>query len=127
MPRKARIDPEPLESFEVEIDGEIIVCEVRDETCIIKTRGYVNREKFSKSLWAIMEKVVPYYLDQNGQKTPPPTRDYLSSATKFANQVVIWGLNQSGDTSELRKVYYPEVKKQLTVFVNAVKAKNESK
>lgn len=127
MPRSPRVDPPPLEEFEFYDDeGCLVEVEIRDETCVIKTRGYVNREKFSNKLWKIMEKVIPSYVDRNGKKTVPARRDYLSSATAFANQVVKWGLHCSGDTTELRKVYYPKVKKELAVFVNAVEAKNNS-
>jgi hypothetical protein len=100
MSRKPRVDPPPLERFEIEVNGEKIECEVRDETCIIKSAGYVNRELCSDRLWnSIMPKVLADYLDVNGRKNVSPSKDYLSSPTKFANQVVMWGAHFSGDLS----------------------------
>jgi len=67
MPRKPRVEPPPLERFEIEVDGEIIECEVRDGTCVINSRGYVNRELYSTRLWdKIMPKIVEDYFDLNG-------------------------------------------------------------
>ena len=127
MPRAPRVDPPPLwETEYIDDEGCTVIVEVRDETCVIKTRGYVNREKFSKKLWEIMEKIVPTYLNQNGRITPPTSRDILSSPTRFANHVVRLGLNNTGDLTDLRKVYYPEVKRQLTIFANAIEAKKNS-
>ena len=127
MPRKSRIDPPPLESFEIEVDGEKIVYEIRDETCIIKSAGYANRELCSDRLWnSIMPKVAADYLDVNGRKNVPPSKDYLASPTRFANQVAKWGAHFSGDLSSLRKDYYPKVLKQVQVFENAIKAKKQS-
>lgn len=125
MPRKPRVDPQPLERFEIEVNGEKIECEVRDETCIIKSRGYLNRESYSHFLWGcIMPRVVADYLDSNGRKNVPPSKDYLASPTRFANQVTIWGLNYSGELTSLRKDCYPDVLKQVQIFVNAIKEKN---
>ena len=71
MPRKPRVDPPALESFEIEVNGEKIECEIRDETCVIKSPGYANRELCSDRLWnSIMPKVVADYLDVNGRKNP---------------------------------------------------------
>ena len=98
MPRKPRVDPPPLDSFEMEVDGEKIVCEIRDETCNIKSRGYVNRQLYSGRLWgSIMPKVVNDYLSNSGRKNVPSSKDYLASPTKFAQQVTRWGLNSSGE------------------------------
>jgi hypothetical protein len=127
MPRKPRVDPPPLESFEIEVNGVKIECEIRDETCVIKSPGYANRELSSDRLWnSIMPKVVADYLDVNGRKNVPPSRDYLASPTKFANQVAKWGAHFSGDLSSLRKEYYPKVLKQVQIFENAIKAKKQS-
>lgn len=124
MPRKTRVDPPPLESFEIEVNGEKIECEVRDETCVIKSAGYANRELCSDRLWnSIMPKVVADYLDVNGRKNVPLSKDYLSSPTKFANQVMKWGVHFSGDLTSLRKDYYPKVLREVQIFENAIKAK----
>lgn len=127
MPRKPRIDPPPLETFEVDYEGEVVICEIRDETCVIKSAGHLNRELYSKRLWgSIMPRVAKDYLDVNGRKNVPPSKDYLSSPTKFANQMAQLGLNPTGDLTSLRKDYYPDVLKQVQVFENAIKAKKQS-
>ena len=127
MPRKPRVDPPPLESFEMEVDGEKIVCEIRDETCKIKSRGYVHRQLYSNRLWgSIMPKVVNDYLSISGRKNVPSSKDYLASPSKFAHQVTRWGLNPSGDLTSLRKDYYPRVLKEVQIFENAIKAKKET-
>jgi hypothetical protein len=127
MPRKPRVDPPPLEHFEIEVNGEKIECEIRDETCVIKSAGYINRELYSVRLWdSIMPRVAADYLDVNGRKSVPSSKDYLSSPTKFANQMTRLGLNPSGDLTSLRKDYYPDVLKQVQVFESAIKAKKQS-
>ena len=124
MTRKPRIDPFPLETFEITHNGEIIICEIRDETCIIKSPGYINRELYSTRLWgSIMPSVVKDYLNVNGRKIVPPSRDYLASPSKFAREMQRLGLNSSGDLTTLRKDYYPDVLKQVQAFENAIKAK----
>jgi hypothetical protein len=127
MPRKPRVDPPPLQRIEVEDADEILDVTVRDHTCIIKSAGYVNRELYSDRLWdVIMPRVVADYLDENGRKNIPPTKDYLSSPTKFANQVMKWGIHFSGDLTSLRKEYYSDVLKHVQIFENAIKAKKQS-
>ncbi len=122
MPRKTRIDPPPLKTFEIEVMGEVITYEIRDHTCIIKTPGYINRELYSVRLWdSIMQRVASDYLDESGRKNIPPSKDYLASPSKFANQMARLGLNFSGDLTSLRKDYYPDVLKQLQFFENAIK------
>lgn len=126
MPRKPRVDPPPLESFEIEVNGEKIECEIRDKTCVIKSAGYVNRELCSDRLWeSIMPKIVADYLNVNGRKNVPLSKDYLASATRFANQVAKWGEHFSGDLSSLRKDYYPKVLKELQIFENAINLKKQ--
>jgi len=116
-----------LERFEIVVNGEKIECEIRDETCVIKSAGYINRELYSVRLWdSIMPRVAADYLDVNGRKSVPSSKDYLSSPTKFANQMTRLGLNLSGDLTSLRKDYYPDVLKQVQVFENAIKAKKQS-
>lgn len=123
MPRKPRVDPPPLQSIEVVNAGEILDVEVRNHTCIIKSAGYVNREVYSSRLWdVIMPRVVADYLDENGRKNIPPTKDYLSSPTKFANQVMKWGIHFSGDLTSLRKNYHPRVVREVQYLENAIKA-----
>ena len=126
MPRKRRVDPAPLDKFEIEVNGEKFECEIRDETCVIRSRGYANRELCSDRLWnSIMPKVVADYLDVNGRKNVSPSKDYLASPTRFANQLTKWGKHFSGDLSSLRKDYYPKVLKQLQIFENAIMQKKQ--
>lgn len=122
MSRKKRIDPPALHSFWLEnYYGENKLYEVRDDTCVVKDRGYINRELYRYRLWElIMPKVVDDYLNKNGRKIIPPSRDYLSSPTRFANQIVKSGLHFSGDICSLRKCYYPDVKKHLQYYENAI-------
>lgn len=126
MPRKPRIDPPPLERFEIDVDGEKFEFEVRDGTCVIKSAGYVNRELYSLRLWdVIMPKILADYLDVNGRKSRPTGKDYLASPSKFANHMARLGLSLSGDLTSLRKEYYPDVLKQVQIFENALKAKKQ--
>jgi hypothetical protein len=127
MPRKPRIDPPPLDSFEMEVDGQIYIVETRSESCIIKSAGYINRELYSTRLWKdIMPRVLADYMDLNGRRNVPQSKDYLSSPSKFARQVLMWGAHFSGDLTSLRKDYYPEVLKQVQIFDNAIKAKKQT-
>lgn len=126
MPRKPRVDPPPLQRFEVEDADEILDVTERDHTCIIKSAGYVNREVYSHRLWdAIMPRVVADYLDENGRKSRPTGKDYLASPSKFANHMARLGLSLSGDLTSLRKEYYPDVLKQVQIFEHALKAKKQ--
>ena len=70
-----------------------------------------------------MPSVVKDYLNVNGRKIVPPSRDYLASPSKFAREMQRLGLNSSGDLTTLRKDYYPDVLKQVQAFENAIKAK----
>jgi hypothetical protein len=123
MSRKKRIDPPALDSFLLKNHyGEDKLYEIRDETCVVKDRGYINRELYRYRLWnLIMPKVVNDYLDKNGRKYMPPSRDYLASPTKFANKIVNSGLHFSGDICSLRKCYYPDVKKHIQYYENAIR------
>lgn len=127
MPRKPRVDPPPLDSFEMEVDGQRYVVETRGESCIIKSAGYINRELYSTRLWNdLMPKVLEDYMDMSGRKNLPASKDYLASPSKFARQVLKWGAHFTGDLTSLRKDYYPDVLKQVQLFDNAIKAKKQT-
>jgi hypothetical protein len=127
MPRKPRVDPPPLDSFQIEVNGQNYIFETRDGACIVKSAGYINRELFSARLWdQIMPRVLADYLDLKGRKVVPSSKDYLANPNRFANKMAQLGLNFSGDLTSLRKDYYPRVLKELQIFENAIKSKKQS-
>ena len=129
MPRTKRKEPPPLESFTINVNNEDIICEVRDGSCKLVYRGSHKRDAYDEKIDSVMEKVVNDYLTPNGRKRVPSSRDYLATSTDFAAQVEIWGFGgiNGEDNSPLRKKLYHDVKKHLTIFENAIKAKQNEK
>ena len=129
MPRKKREELPPLESFTFTFNNEDIICEVRDGSCKLVYRGSHKRDEYDEKIDSVMEKVAYDYLTPNGRKRVPSSRDYLATGTDFATQVEIWGFGgiNGEDNSTLRKKLYHDVKKRLTIFENAIKAKQNEK
>lgn len=124
MPRKPRVDPPPLESFEIEVNGQVVECEVRDESCRLIRRGSHKKDDYEDNLWKIMERVVEDYLTPKGRRSLAKEKDYLISADTFVIRACLWGFgSETGDDGALRKRYYKDVLKQVQIFENAIKNK----
>ena len=130
MPRTTRKEPPPLESFTINVNNEDIICEVRDGSCKLVYRGSHKRDEYEDKLWSVMEKVVDDYLTPQGRKIIRiKNNDYLGNVKKFVTKVELWGYGakDGGDDSALRKKLYKDVIKQLAIFENAIKARQEEK
>ena len=125
MSRPKTVQPLPLSSFSFYSGIMLIEVEVRDGTCYLIYRGSHKRDAYDEKLWKVMEHVVNDYLSVTGRKFVPRDRDYLLSATDFATQVEIWGYGglNGEDNSALRKKLYPDVKRELKVYQNAINEK----
>lgn len=139
MPRPKTVQPQPLSKFSFSFYYGILLIEVevRDGTCYLIYRGSHKRDAYNEKLWKVMEHVVNDYLSVAGKKLPRG-KDYLSSATAFATafatRAKTWGCERSDDKdglddSAIRKKLYPDVKRELKVFQNAIdeKMKNTNK
>ena len=126
MPRKPTVQPQPLYTFQVDVDNETIDVEVRDGSCSLISRGAHKRNAYEDRLWLLMDKVVDDYLSITGKKRVK--NDYLNTATEFAIQAEIWGFGgvNGEDDSALRKKMYKDVKKQLRIFELALETKLNS-
>ena len=125
MARPKTIQPQPISQFSFYYGILLIEVEVRDGTCYLISRGSHKRDAYDEKLWKVMERVVNDYLSVTGKKFVPKDRDYLSCATDFANQVETWGYGglNGEDNSALRKKLYPDVKRELKVYQNAIDEK----
>lgn len=131
MPRPKTVQPQPLSEFSF-YDGIILVeAEIRDHTCYLIYKGSHKRDTYDEKKWKVMEHVVNDYLSVAGKKFVPKASDYLLRATDFATKVEIWGYGglDGEDSSALRKKLYPDVKRELKVYQNAIdeKMKNATK
>lgn len=133
MPRKKRVVPPPLDSGDIFGDSgntlnyKIGEWELRDDSCIDGSRGWVHREQSLKNIDAMLKKIVEddLYLNAKGLAKKPLGRDYMSTATRFANKMVSYGLHPSGDKDSLRKEYYPRIIKHLHALDSAIKNKSQ--
>ena len=133
MPRKKRVVPPPLDSGDIFGDSgntlnyKIGEWELRDDSCIDGSRGWVHREQSLKNIDAMLKRIVEHdrYLDiKKGLVKKPFGRDYMRTATRFAEKMLDCGLHPSGDKDSLRKEYYPRIIKHLHALDSAIKNKS---
>ncbi|MDG2472087.1 MAG: hypothetical protein P8M71_03115 [Pseudomonadales bacterium] len=119
MPRKKRVDPDPLESFSLE-DGTIF--EIRDGSCTIKSRGWKNRDQYEENRDHVLEKVLPIYVTQTGRKKPNSRDDILKSGAAFERWYTLQGFPERNET-DIRKRLFKDIKEMIGTYANAVENK----
>ena len=122
MPRKKPNKPEPIESVLVEDSVGDILLEVYAEEDWPKERGWNNKLPYLEKFNIVLEKVVNDYLGPSGKKRLPPTKDYMLSATLFAQKCQLWGLSgeDGADDSSFRKKLYNDIRFELAVLKKAI-------
>ena len=122
MPRKKPNKPEPIESVLVKDSFGDTLFEVYAEEDWPKERGWNNRLPYLGKFNIVLEKVVNDYLGPSGKKRLPPTKDYMLSATLFAQQCQLWGLGgeDGTDDSSFRKKLYKDIRFEITGLTNAI-------
>ena len=133
MPRKKRVVPPSLDGGDIFGDSGITLnykigeWELRDDSCIDGSRGWVHREQSLKNIDAMLKKIVEddLYLNAKGLAKKPFGRDYMRTATRFAEKMIDCGLHPSGDKDSLRKEYYPRIIKHLHALDSAIKNKSQ--
>lgn len=126
MSRKKPIQPLPLDSFTIKANnGDDVLVEVRDETCLEIGRGLHKRHAYEKKRDVILERVAEDYFNFDRKKSITPKKDYLENASIFARELQLQGLGELEgiDDSSLRKKYYKDVEMRITALKNALESK----
>lgn len=111
MPRK-KIEPKPL---------EIIYCndfdiEVMEDGWNIIGHGSNKVKEFLSHVNKMVLRMSDDFVDSNGNLKPllKDKNDYFRNASVFSKRAEIYGLGEHlEDNQQLRKVYYPVVKKEI--------------
>ena len=127
MPRKKTCKPKPIDSLIVEDSAGDILFEVYNEDDWPKERGWNNKLPYLKKFNIVLGKVVHDYLEPSGKKRLSATKDYMSSATIFAQQCQLWGLGgeDGNDDSSFRKKLHKDVLREVKALANSIEERNK--
>ena len=127
MPRKKKIEPLPLETF----NYEGLDFEVRDESSWELGRGQASAlEHYITRVKPIYENINETLFKGDGsdelrKNGIAEVKRIFETASSFSHQLALWGiLNSEGmDDTNARKLWYPKIKHQVMSAINAFEAK----